>query len=391
MSTDTTTANESWFEDSGPYDRPIIRIRRFRMQSTDIPLSLIVDATGRILVPQNPPTNSLKPPSKLWKNVGKHTFRLVTYFHPLANPSSRDVIEHMGTVIHIGQGLFLTNMHIMKWVEQTRYSHHSHKARTWLFSGKGNLDTASRNPKDPTFFSRGPLEVKVIGWSPESLAHASGMGFGVQGGLMDSRYKVPPLYDFCLLAPVNVRWEKKLRKTESTIHPESLSLISTTAFPATLVAINGSGSQEHITKYNLAVNTPTRMTEAIKSLHPGKVTFASTNQAIKSLSGPGWMPVPPGTNGDVIRYPLGTTAGSSGSGLYNSNSRNLIGIHNYGELDPNFLTSTSPNNCSVAVSLTSPAFVNFARTIIIPALEQINTVKAAELVVIWTNFCNSAI
>ena len=408
MSADTAAANETGPEQqTGPESHnyipiPVVRIRKLRVQSMDIPLSLMVDDTGRVLVPQNVPTNAAfpqQPVSKSWKKVGKHTFRLVIHYYPFTDPSSRDAIEHMGTAIHIGQGLFLTNIHVMRWVridsrEELDYTNQSHKARIWLFSGKGYLDTATQNPKDPGFFSKGSLEVEVIGWSPEALAHASSRGVEVRGGLMDARYRVPVVHDFCLLAPVSKRWERKLQKTKSPIHPESLSLIPTITFPATLVAING--SLENINKYNLAVNTPAYIKQAIEALHPGKVTFASTNQAIKSLTGPGRIPAPTGTNGEIIRYCIGSTGGSSGSGIYNSASGKLVGIHTYAEHDPTHnpdahITSTSSHNYSVAISLTSPAFVNFARTTIIPTFERMGTTEATELLTMWTAFCDSAI
>jgi hypothetical protein len=74
----------------------------------------------------------------------------------------------------------------------------------------------------------------------------------------------------------------------------------------------------------------------------------------------------------VIRYVLSTTGGSSGSGLYDTATKRIFGIHSQSEVDPVCVlpgaesSITSSKDQSVAIAFTAPEFQGFVRTLMIP-------------------------
>jgi hypothetical protein len=155
-----------------------------------------------------------------WTETAKATYRVrILYYLKLPqgkHKSEPEYTEMLGTAIHVGEGLFLTNLHVVKWPPTPmRIQHTSHVGRIWLFSGTGNLD--KRHTEEPSLLSKGSLEVTVTRWPGPALADALLQGHQVRGGLMASGYHVPPEQDFCLLEAKEKRWKSTLRQ-ESRPH-----------------------------------------------------------------------------------------------------------------------------------------------------------------------------
>jgi hypothetical protein len=148
-----------------------------------------------------------------------------------------------GTVVHIGEGLFLTNAHVLLWkrgasaddsdATQANYSDATHVAQIWLRGGSGKLHEKGLPGKSSD------LRVETFAWPAELLSGALDKGFHVRGGLMDGRYFPPMPSDFVLLRAVRRSWLARLRQpARPHILPQSATAHQTT-FPATLVCVNG--------------------------------------------------------------------------------------------------------------------------------------------------------
>ena len=147
-----------------------------------------------------------------YTGTGKATYSVYIVFHKRLlpageiNPQPEQRLKQ-GCAIHIGEGLFLTNMHVLQWLRNQHavYTHATHVARVYLRSGSGNLAQkgAPGGPKD--------LKAEAVAWSPSVLSAAHGMGYMVRGGLMDGRCTVPTLGDFALLKAKGCSWLARLR------------------------------------------------------------------------------------------------------------------------------------------------------------------------------------
>jgi hypothetical protein len=373
---------------------PTIHIRgRLGISDPYNQLGLMVDKSGRVVPPQNTVaygerTNrfSWRLATTPWTATAKATYRVSIQFYKKllagGHKSDPELIEMRGTAIHVGEGLFLTNLHVVKWPAQCDYT--SHVARIWMFSGTGNLD--ERLPVEPSLFTKGSLEAKVVGWPGPVLADALHKNHRIMGGLMAHRYEIPHIHDFCLLEPIEKRWKTTLRhEFRPHVLPGRLDALPH-SFPATLVAING--AVDDLDKYDPNANTVKELNDALASLLPGVITY-STTQAIQSLHGR--IPAPPGTTATIIRYPLSATGGSSGSGLYDTATKRIVGLHSRSELDlvcviPRAKNSstTSPDNLAVAIAFTAPEFQEFVRVTLIPHhLMRIGTGPAKKIAAEW--------
>jgi hypothetical protein len=379
------------------YDEtPEIFIRgRLGVVDPDVQLGFMVDESRRVVAPSNAPAHgerasrfSLRLASTPWTETAKATYRVRIHFYlklPQGKHKSEpEYSEMLGTAIHVGEGLFLTNIHVVKWPPAPmRITHTSHVGRIWLFSGTGNLD--KRHVEEPSLLTKGSLEVTVTRWPGPALADALLQGHQVRGGLMDSRYRVRPEQDFCLLEAKEKRWKSTLRQ-ESRPHVLPARIDSfPRVFEATLVAING--DTEDFSKYDPNVNSIEQLGRTLNSLRPGVITYATTNNAIQYL--PGRRPAPNGTLAQVIRYAISSAPSSSGSGLYVTSTKRLVGIHSRAEVDPvcvlpgavSSLTSTEDRG--VAISISAPEFGDFVRTILIPELMRIGTPEAKNIAAEW--------
>jgi hypothetical protein len=293
----------------------------------------------------------------------------------------------------VGEGLFLTNLHVVKWIRYPLlYDHTTHVAQIWLFSGTGNLDECEA--REPSIISKGSLEVKVVGWPGPAIVPGIvgtlSQNYAVQGGLVAGRYEVDIRQDFCLLEAVETRWKGALRSgSRPHVLPGRLDQLHTT-FAATFVGVNG--PSEDMTKYDPDVNSVDQLIRAFDSLLPGVITYASTSQAVQCLCDR--APAPVGTPAELLRYPISSSGGSSGSGIYEDATKRLVGIHTRAEIDPVCVlpgvrtSMTSPNNRTVAIALTSPEFGDFARNIIIPQLIRIGTFRAKRIAAEWALIAN---
>jgi hypothetical protein len=284
----------------------------------------------------------------------------------------------VGTAIYIGEGLFLTNLHVVKWI-CFEHNHVSHIARIWLFSGTGNLD--KRVAKLPSIISKGSLEVRLVRWPESAFAGALNQSYAVQGGLVTRMYGVDLRHDFCLLEATEKRWKDTFRRgSRPHVLPGRLDNLPIT-FAATFVGING--PTEDMSKYDRCQLTRS----AISSLLPGVISYASTSQATQSLGGR--MPSPVAGRAELIRYPISSTGGSSGSRIYENTTKRLVGIHSRSELDPVCVLQgvdqslISLNDCAIAIPLDSPEFKDFSRIIMIPHLRRIGTSCATEIAGEW--------
>jgi hypothetical protein len=204
---------------------PEIFIRgRLGVVDPDVQLGFMVDESRRVVAPSNAPAHgerfSWRLASTPWTETAKATYRVrILYYLKLPqgkHKSEPEYTEMLGTAIHVGEGLFLTNLHVVKWPPTPmRIQHTSHVGRIWLFSGTGNLD--KRHTEEPSLLSKGSLEVTVTRWPGPALADALLQGHQVRGGLMASGYHVPPEQDFCLLEAKEKRWKSTLRQ-ESRPH-----------------------------------------------------------------------------------------------------------------------------------------------------------------------------
>ena len=262
------------------------------------------------------------------------------------------------------------------------HNHISHIARIWLFSGTGNLD--ERATKEPNIFCKGSLEVRLVGWPGSALAGALN---AVQGGMVTCMHGIDPQHDFCLLETTEKRWKDSFRRgLRPHVLPGRLDNLPIT-FAATFVGING--PTEGMSRYDLDANSFDQLDRTLSSLLPGVISYASTSQATQSLCNR--EPAPVAGQAELIRYPIGSTVGSSGSGIYENATKRLVGIHSRSELDPVCVihgtdqSITSPNDWAVAIPFNSPEFQDFARTIMIPHLRRIGTSRATEIANEWAS------
>jgi hypothetical protein len=109
---------------------------------------------------------------------------------------------------------------------------------------------------------------------------------------------------------------------------------------------------------------------------------------------PGRIPAPPGTAATIIRYPLSATGGSSGSGLYDTATKRIVGIHSRSELDPVCVLPGGEKTQRLLPiiwplqlrSTTAPEFQEFVRMIMIPHLMRIRTAEARTIAAEWIWF-----
>jgi hypothetical protein len=91
-----------------------------------------------------------------------------------------------------------------------------------------------------------------------------------------------------------------------------------------------------------------------------------------------------------MRYPLSATTGSSGSGLYDTETRCPVGMQTRPESDPICVipernkSVTSPGNRTATIALTSLDFEEFARNVIVPHVIRIGTPTALKIATEWT-------
>jgi len=330
-----------------------------------------------------------------WIETAKATYRVIINFHERTNRggfrTTPSGVVKLGVAVHIGEGLFLTNLHVLQWIPGTpvaQVTHTTHKARIWLFSGSGNLD--NKSVITPNRLVKGSLEVEAIGWPSSALGRALMNSQAIYGGLMDRRFETDIRDDFCLLEAIERRWKATLR---SGSRPHVLSgnvLGPPTPLTLTVTWVGINGPTEEQVKYDPAVNSRRHLKDALKALNPGIITYVTTTQAVRSVC-PAHTIALPGVNPDIIRYPISTSGGSSGTGIYESTSKRLIGLHCLHELDhtnqlaPDVtdISITSPENMGCAVLLTSQRFRDFVREIVIPNFLRIGTLRAQRLANNW--------
>ena len=138
------------------------------------------------------------------------------------------------------------------------------------------------------------------------------------------------------------------------------------------------------------MNSHRHLKNASKALYPGVITYIATTQAVRSVC-PAHTMAPPRSSPDILRYPISTSGGSSGTGVYDSTSKRLLGLHSLHELDhtnqlaPDVtdISITSPENMGCAVLLTSQRFRDFVRETLIPNFLRIGTFTAQRLANEW--------
>jgi hypothetical protein len=364
--------------------------------STSGPCTLIVDSTRRIVPPTNNPglprsrLLGLRAQNTPVTAIAKATYAIYVMFHRRLPGGSVDHKPQRwsteGTVVHIGEGLFLTNAHVLRWKQDSlaTYSDATHVARIWLRGGSGKLHEKGLPGKSSD------LLVETFAWPAELLSGALDQGFHVRGGLMDSRYDPPMPSDFVLLRAVRRSWLARLRQPALPhILPQSATAHQAT-FPATLVCVNGRGHD--IRRYDPAVNSSVDFWTAMDRLLPDVISYATTDLAQKCIvdRDGNQQPAPAGVAPDILKYPIAAIKGSSGGGVYDSSTKRLIGINTSSESDPvpvlpdAVSTNTSPDNLTTAISLTSPAFRRFISKAIIPEFQRIGTPTARQLSTEWS-------
>jgi hypothetical protein len=330
--------------------------------STSGPCTLVVDSTRRIITPTNNP--GLPRPRLLGMRaqntpvtaIAKATYAIYVMFHRRLPGGSVDhTPEHWsieGTVVHIGEGLFLTNAHVLRWKRDSlvTYSDATHVARIWLRGGSGKLHKKGLPGQSSD------LLVETFAWPTELLSGALDQGFHVRGGLMDGRYFPPMPTDFVLLRTVLRSWIARLRHPVCPhVLPQSASTHRTT-FPATLVCVNGMNHDGR--RYDPVVNSIVDLWTAMDRLLLDVISYSTTDQAQKCIvdRDGNQQLAPSGIPPHMLRYPLAATHGSSGGGVYDSRTKRLIGINTRSESDltpvfPDAIsTNTSPNNSTTAIS-----------------------------------------
>lgn len=374
-------------------DDPAVPRGRVPSVEHDFQQSFMVDDQHRVIRPASveaQPVNgvfrriSCRLRTTEWTETAKATYLAEVSFHRKIS-GSNGVDERpmpyikQGTAVHIGEGLFLTNLHVTRW--DSRYSPDNYVAIIWLQSGSGRLDGLPL--EFPSAAGRGTMQVEVVAWPAEALNLAGQSGMNVVGGLMHQDFQdYPKSLDFVLMKTKSRRWKATMRSllgNRSFVLPASVRQ-APTVFPATLVCINGAFASPI---YDNTVNTAQHILNCTNALLPGVVSYVSTQNATKSQLNR--MPWTFASDPTIIRYPLGTAGGSNGSGLYLA-PRRLIGIHTGGELDPTTgpqRMTTRPDNQSTAVCLQSISFKEFIRNSIIPALTSINTFRARQIVEEW--------
>ncbi|KAF8464876.1 hypothetical protein BDZ91DRAFT_795376 [Kalaharituber pfeilii] len=361
-------------------------------------LNLMVDANHCIKAQSNSPAirqsgNLLRSSAaaSAWEEVGKSTYRVYVRFrNSQTNDWERLVYE--GSAVHIGEGLFLSAVHMFHWFVSSGYGPRTHKAAIYLRSGSGDL--GSRGAPGLLSESIGAdIRCEPVQWPTRILADCLTQGFPVTGGLLDERYTVPVEADFVLLKARPKKWLARLRReARPYVIPGGLR-----ADPArvdiTLVGVNSQAKFNDYKKYDPQVNTPEHYNAVTAALLPDHISYCSTAEGTKVTSRPTtYLLAGAGTAPDVLRYPLSSLEGSSGSGLYDTQTKHLVGLHSRSEVDkpprlPGVFTNWSEENRGLGVGLDGETFRQFIAAAIVPELRAIGTATATKIAADWWTLC----
>ena len=346
----------------------------------------MVDATHKIKPQANQPATSgflrsrylLRSSRKAseWEQIGKSTYRLYITLRKKATQQLEDF--HLeGTAVHIGEGLFLSALHCFHWMESQGYSSRTHTAGAYLRSGSGDLSKWGR--PGPLSISVGSdIECSPIQWPSSILTDTIQKGLPLVDGLLDERYVIPDDTDFILLKARPKRWLARLRRAARPhVLPGSL-VAKPASTDITLVGVNSKPSPHEYQKLDGAVNTPREYNAAVDALLPDHISYCSTHEGQQIAVGPmGRLTSFAGSNmpAQVLRYPLSSLQGSSGSGIYDTNTKRLVGLHSRSEIDTPTrgigVTAWGESNLARGPCLDGDKFRLFTTVAIVPELRRI--------------------
>lgn len=348
--------------------------------------SMMVDADSRAIVQDNIPAIPSAVPQTLaqrlglgvparvdtWDVVGMSTYKLFVDFQPRnAAPFTETRYSMQGTAVHLGEGIFITCAHLCTWLNGPSglgYTSATHTAKIWLRGGSGCLVT-SEKPGN----SLADILVEVCSWPPYLLEKAVNEKMAVSGGLLDGRFMVPLLSDYCLLKAAPRRW---LARVKADGRPHVLPFRGRPVpSPFSIVFVGVNGRDYEPGKYDPYVNTRDYLDGCRDKLLPNVVSISRSDGAeAKVITKNG---VVMGAEEDeephYFRYPISCLCGSSGSGVYDESGR-LIGIHT---------KSVTDSLKSAAVSTRSPSFRIFAELCIVPQMRKIGNGNARRIADEW--------